>query len=267
MESPKYPKGTVAQQSPQPGVKLPRGETVTIWLSTGPPMQIVPDLSGLDWNRAAAAAKASALRIGNAGDIESPKYPKGTVAQQSPQPGAKLPRGETVTIWLSTGPSLIRVPHVIGMTEAEAAKLLQRTELRLRIAGEDYSTEQPENRVYWQDPVENSQRSAGSTVRVKISRGEEPGPWWQFPIALAAGAGLLLTAGYAIGKTVNRKPGEKKGKLPTRPKISVRRKGVDSEQEIEVEGDVSAVGSALRLRAIPDRGEQEIAKIDDNKKE
>ena len=52
--------------------------------------------------------------------------PEGDVISQNPTAGAKLARGSTVTITVSTGKPQVSVPDVVGMKEAKANSALSR---------------------------------------------------------------------------------------------------------------------------------------------
>ena len=58
----------------------------------------VPDLLGLSSSAASAAAQAAGVRIGDTTTEARPGTPSGTVLHQSPDVGAKIPRGNTLTL-------------------------------------------------------------------------------------------------------------------------------------------------------------------------
>jgi beta-lactam-binding protein with PASTA domain len=254
--------GHVIRQKPPGGTKVRVGTTVQVWLSAGPEPVVVPDVRGQPRADARRDIEGSRLGFLEAGK-EYSKLRPGHVTRQEPRGGTKTRVGTVVKVWLSAGPEITIVPSLMGLRETEADELLREKNFKPSVGGRDYSSEQPAGRVYQQSPAGNSQAPTGSVVRIWLSRGKPPPPWWLWLV----GAGMILFTGIAIGKAVRGKSGKNKGDQPTPPKINVRQKGADSEQEIEIEGDVSAVGPALHLRTVPDRGEQEIIKIDDDEVE
>lgn len=89
------PAGTVVGQTPAAGTVLPAGNSVTIYVSSGPPQKTVPSVVGLD--EAAARTK-----ISSAGFSASVSYvggtPPGMVVSQSPSAGTRMVAGSTVSI-------------------------------------------------------------------------------------------------------------------------------------------------------------------------
>ena len=88
------PKGTVIDQSPHDG-KADRDSTVTLIVSKGPDVVVVPDLRG---PQARATAQLTALGL-KARVLRLPGGP-GTVLQQTPQAGTTVRRGKTVTLYV-----------------------------------------------------------------------------------------------------------------------------------------------------------------------
>lgn len=94
------PAGTVISQTPAAGTAMASGGNVTIYVSSGVPEGTVPGVVGMG----EAAAKT---RIAAAGFSASASYapgsPAGTVIDQSPGAGTKLPLGSTVSITVTNG--------------------------------------------------------------------------------------------------------------------------------------------------------------------
>jgi membrane peptidoglycan carboxypeptidase len=91
------PKGRVVRQAPAPGTRLPQGRNVVIAVSDGVKGgdAIVPGVVGLQVNVARALLSASGLSSGlSYGGSGRP----GRVSAQSPNPGARLPKGSSVTL-------------------------------------------------------------------------------------------------------------------------------------------------------------------------
>jgi serine/threonine-protein kinase len=116
--------GTVARQHPSAGKKLAKGARVDLWVSTGPLHIPSPDLTGLDSADAATVLAQQALG-GHRRRAATRKVPVGKIYRQSPEPGATIVRGETVTYWVSTGPPIRAVPDVVGLSEGDAKAALE----------------------------------------------------------------------------------------------------------------------------------------------
>src|SRR5215210_7209165 len=99
----------------------------------------------------------------------SPTTPRGTVIEQSPQPGDRIARDSTVTIWVSTGKPQATVPDVKGHPLTDAIAQLASAGLRPNIVY-IFSTAL-ENTVIAQNPTAGDRVLRGSRVRVNVSRG------------------------------------------------------------------------------------------------
>jgi beta-lactam-binding protein with PASTA domain len=87
------PKDSVTAQDPIDGAGLEKGATVTLTVSNGPPLVEVPDVTGMDADKAKAelekvGLKAKVLGAGN------------TVRIQSPGAHEKVPAGTEITLWV-----------------------------------------------------------------------------------------------------------------------------------------------------------------------
>ncbi|XAS73894.1 PASTA domain-containing protein [Micrococcaceae bacterium Sec5.1] len=121
----KIPAGIVISQDPAPGKEVRHGTPVSFVVSKGPQPIPVPDVRGLTQDAAVKAIQDAGLKAVVAPETVNDKsVPKGAVVAQSPGNGT-LVRGETVTLTLSKGPKLVRVPSFIGKQAKEARQQLE----------------------------------------------------------------------------------------------------------------------------------------------
>ena len=91
------PEGIVVAVVPPQGSSVPRGSTVTLQVSKGPPMVAVPSIAGASTiSEAVAILKAAGLK---AGSISGPAT--GSPARTSPAAGTSVHKGSTVNIVLA----------------------------------------------------------------------------------------------------------------------------------------------------------------------
>lgn len=100
IRSAEYPNGTIVGQTPPPkwsgtrvGLLVNRGERATTY--------VMPDLIGVNGDRAADVLRANGFRIAVVGDHPYPGVPAGIVLRQHPQPGYEISRGETISLEVS----------------------------------------------------------------------------------------------------------------------------------------------------------------------
>jgi serine/threonine-protein kinase len=93
------------------------------------------------------------------------------VISQSPDEGARIAQGETVTIVVSTGPRLVRVPRVVGLTFEEAIEVLEDAGLDWRRV--DVFAQREEGIVASQNPRPDEEVEEGTEVVIRVSQGTE----------------------------------------------------------------------------------------------
>ncbi|MBR5430694.1 MAG: protein kinase, partial [Firmicutes bacterium] len=121
--------GIVIRQEPKRGEYLPRESLVTVWVSTGPEMQPVPDVVGKN----VEAAKIELENVGFTGvslvEREMSTALWDTVVRQVPEAGEEMPSGQPVQLILSGG--CVELPDLKGKTLEEARAELTQKQLDL----------------------------------------------------------------------------------------------------------------------------------------
>ena len=112
----KCPAGQVYDQDPRAVAPLPKGGTVTIWVSTGRPKVAIPDVVGETWPDARKALQAKGFKP-NEHIVRGGKV-KGIVSATGPAPGTKVTKGSPVRVNVTSGPTITTRP-VRGRRESE----------------------------------------------------------------------------------------------------------------------------------------------------
>src|ERR687887_376949 len=159
----------VFDQNPSPGNKIPKGNTVTIFVSTGPAKVGVPDVRNKDSTDAAATIAALGLKP-DVHQVFSTKDP-GTVVAQAPNPHVKVVKGSKVRINVSKGPAPVDVPQVVNLPFAQASSELQA--LGFKVDRVDQDSNQPPDTVLAQDPHSAASAPKGSTITLTVSKGPQ----------------------------------------------------------------------------------------------
>jgi beta-lactam-binding protein with PASTA domain len=159
--------GFVIDQTPTPGVRIDKGENVTIFVGTGPPKTEVPDVVGEDSTTAAADLANAHLKV-KAVQINSDRT-AGTVTAQDPKAGVTVNQGTEVRINVSKGPQPVSVPSVVGQSADSASSAIQGA--GLKFSRVDVNSNQPADTVVRQDPGSGISVSKGTTVTIYVSKG------------------------------------------------------------------------------------------------
>ncbi|MGH9091650.1 MAG: Stk1 family PASTA domain-containing Ser/Thr kinase [Acidimicrobiales bacterium] len=117
------PATTVITQTPGPNTEVPRGSTVKLTVAAPSSTITVPNVAGYSTTQARGTLASHTLTPGNVGYVCSSSFGKGVVASTTPHAGAKVGKGATVNISVSSGPCQASVPSVTGssLTSAKAA--------------------------------------------------------------------------------------------------------------------------------------------------
>jgi serine/threonine-protein kinase len=164
--------GLVIATDPEPGGKVLDGGTVTLTLSLGPERYDVPQLKGQTEDQAQDALAATNLDFGKSVGRWSETVPEGQVIRSSPKAGTTLKPGASVDLVLSRGRKPITIKDWTGKQFDNAQEALERRNLQVSVAGEEYSDTVPEGYVISQDPTTGT-LFRGDTVSFVVSLGPE----------------------------------------------------------------------------------------------
>lgn len=167
--SPDVTEGLVIRTSPNVGSEIREGATVTLTVSAGREMVQVPDLEGLPLEEATRQLEVAGLVLNQSIREEtSDDYAAGSVTEQNPPSGEEVSIGSTVTLTISTGASLVRVPVIEGMQWSQAQSNITTLGFIPDLRYVDSS--EPEGEVL-SISGQGTELARGSTLVVEISNG------------------------------------------------------------------------------------------------
>ncbi|WP_457971873.1 protein kinase domain-containing protein [Arthrobacter sp. D1-17] len=158
------PAGTVLAQAPAAAAQVKHGTPVSLTVSKGPQPIPVPDVRGAEQSAAFRTIEAAGL-VAVVADmtVNDRNIPEGAVVRQEPASGT-LTRGSTVTLTISAGPKLVKVPNYIGEQVSDAREALEKRGFEVQvnnILGGFFGT------VRDQDPVD-TEVPEGSVVTLTV---------------------------------------------------------------------------------------------------
>ena len=143
---------------------------VTLTVSAGPGSAKVPSVAGLKQDVALRklrdAGFAPQLQTVNSETVEA-----GLVIRSDPSGGTTLTRGSPVTVFVSLGKKLVKVPVLVGTQRSVAVQQIRGRGLTPSVEEEESSA--PAGEVIRQSPSAGSEVEPGSTISIVVSRGEE----------------------------------------------------------------------------------------------
>ncbi|MEO7262132.1 MAG: Stk1 family PASTA domain-containing Ser/Thr kinase [Jatrophihabitantaceae bacterium] len=125
--------GQVIRTDPRPTSKVKRDSTVTVYVSTGPPIVTVPDVRAKTQDEASATLTKAGFKLHLEPDY-SDTVPAGSVIGQDPSAASSVAKFSTVNLVISQGPRLVTLPQIRnGTPVADARERLEALGLKVRI--------------------------------------------------------------------------------------------------------------------------------------
>ncbi len=172
-----YDEGVVAEQEPEPSSLLEPSGVIVIQVADGRVSDIIPNLTGQTLNNAVdeLTGKGWSTAIE---EVESETIDEGRVVATDPPNGTDHSLEEDVTIFISTGPSTVEIPSVIGESPATAAGILAGS--GFMVAPQEECPVDPTDPnvglVVSQDPDAGESIEAGATITICVGVATEPTP-------------------------------------------------------------------------------------------
>ena len=164
--SSRQPQGTVIAQNPPAETKVAEKTVVRINVSSGPRPVGIPDVRGSSYETAASQLQAVGFAVARQ-DAES-NQSAGTVIDQTPAPNNFAPKGSTVTLTVSKGPTTTGVPNVENEDEQTARSQLEASGFRVTVEREATTDEGLDGFVLRQDPPPGTQLKPKSRVTIVV---------------------------------------------------------------------------------------------------
>lgn len=159
-------KGLVLSAKPKTGTSLRVDSAVDLVVSKGPAPVSVPNLSGDSVDSARSKLAKIDLKLSQGDQEYNNKVPAGAIISQSPANGALVSPGSTVSVVVSLGPPLVKVPDVVDMPLEQAIAALKQAGFKYKTF--DLFGVSPLNRVATQDPGGGTEAPKGSVIELGL---------------------------------------------------------------------------------------------------
>ncbi|MFD9304185.1 Stk1 family PASTA domain-containing Ser/Thr kinase [Streptomyces sp. NPDC060048] len=165
-----FAKGTVMNTDPSGGRRIRGNGAVTLTVSRGPEVVVVPDLKGKPLEAAKAELASAGLGVGALTQAFSQEVAQGSVIGTDPPGGQKRPLDTEVALLVSKGRP-VPVPSVTGKPVDQARSLLEDLGLKVATAPEQVNSPSPAGSVANQSIGAGTQAATGDTVTLTVSKG------------------------------------------------------------------------------------------------
>jgi serine/threonine-protein kinase len=206
--------GDVISTTPAAGMSLREGDDITLVVSEGATLAVLPDVIGLSRDDAIATLQSAGLTVSESlrdDDSVAAGSVVGWIVTEQPNlvAGSQVLRGTEVAIVVSGGPVLRAVPNLIGLAETDADAQLIAVQLNGQRNDDVSSSDIPIGLIATQEPAAGAQLSRDGIVAYALSKGPET---VELPnvigLALADAQKRLNEVGINVGTTSGRTTGK-----------------------------------------------------------
>ncbi|WP_024856568.1 PASTA domain-containing protein [Ruminococcus albus] len=165
-----YEEGIIFWQSQTAGKNVKEGFTITLKVSRGKQLTVIPDVSGFESEVAESELRAAGFTV-----VLRSKYDdnvaEGIAIGTEPAAGTEFALEGAVTLYISKGPldTKVKVPNVIGLNKESAIKLLEENDLKAKVV--DLPHDGDKGMVIDQDFESDRIVEKDSEIRIYISTG------------------------------------------------------------------------------------------------
>ena len=168
-------KDHIISQSYPEGEELKEGFTISIEVSKGSAMSIVPNVLQKKYVEAQVILENNKLILGEIEYVNN-DLPKGYVVSQSIEPGKQVKENTTIDLEVSKGVKIdtLIMPNLIGKTLDEVREILNPLSISINKITYNYSDEISEGEVMIQGIKSGSEVKSGESINLIISKGKDP---------------------------------------------------------------------------------------------
>ncbi len=164
--------GKVIRQLPTAGQIIGTGDSIRLFVSSGPNKFSLDDYKGVEYTDAEGELKAQGIEVKKNEEFND-SVKKGVVIKQEPSSNTEMKKGDTVTLWVSLGVEQIKVPNLLGLSVDAARDALTNNKLKLGNITE-VDNGKPKGTVVKQSIAENVEVAKNTSIDVSVSRGSSP---------------------------------------------------------------------------------------------
>lgn len=162
------PINQVIDQDPDAGLEAEEGSTVTLTVSSGPPLREVPDVVGEPRDKAVKELNDAGFEV-DLQEQPSTEVAEGLVSRTLPSAGTERRGGSRIQVFVSSGPREVEVPNVIGSSRSAAVAQLRGEGLEASV--EESPSDEPRGQVTAQSPSAGTSVREGTQVTITVSSG------------------------------------------------------------------------------------------------
>ncbi len=165
--------GEVIRTDPPAGTLADVGSTIDVYVSVGTEEIPVPPVVGLTLDQARRAIEDAGLVVGDVERRADADFAVDTVIESIPGAGVEIGPAIPVDLVVSSGPEIIPLPDVTGLSERDATAELTDLDLRVSV-NEEFDNSVPDGEVIRTEPPAGTDVLSGDTILLVVSLGPAP---------------------------------------------------------------------------------------------
>lgn len=166
------PAGIVIRTTPDAQEQIAKGDEVKLVVSLGPRMATVPNVVGISQTDAEAALKDEGFTVGKTDPVYDDTVPAGEVMSTSPMADESVRHDTAVDLVVSQGPRPIKIPDLIGLTEAVAREMLAPNAMVVEVEYVRTMDDVAKGEVFKTDPAPNADSTRTAHITLYVSDGK-----------------------------------------------------------------------------------------------
>lgn len=170
--SDKVPAGNVISQYPEANTVVKEQRMVTLVISKGGEITVVPDLRGLSRRDAELQIKNAGLAVGRIDEQFNADVPADTIINQQPRPPAQVNKNTSIDLIISkgTGPRKFALPDFRGTPLNTVNAQIESLKLKVGKVTEEVSDKYPIGTIIGQNPGPSSEIAEGASVDLTVAK-------------------------------------------------------------------------------------------------
>ena len=168
-----YKEGQIMHQEPAGGSRVQKKTDLWLTVSMGkePETKLMENVLGFTWEQVKEMLDNQGYEVLIRYE-SSYVYEEGEVLRTDPVDGTELTAGQTIKLWISTGPDIVTkaMPNVVGIQAEKALELLEQLGFT-NVKTKDTNSDKPKGEVVTQSVQKNTETDVTSEILLQISRG------------------------------------------------------------------------------------------------
>ena len=168
-----YKEGQIMHQEPAGGSRVQKKTDLWLTVSMGkePESKLMENVLGFTWEQVEEMLENQGYEVLIRNE-SSYVYEAGEIIRTDPVDGTELTPGQTIKLWISTGPEIVEkpMPNVVGIQAEKALELLEQLGFT-NVKTKDIDSDQPKGEVITQSVRKNEETDVTTEILLQVSRG------------------------------------------------------------------------------------------------